>query len=394
MVYTAHEMVDFFISYNHKDETMAEWIAWILEDAGYTTFIQAWDFKSGNNFILQMDKGSRNSKHTIALLSSNYMESLYTQPEWSAAFVKDPTGENQKLIPVRIEDINLDGLFPSIIYVDLVNKDENSARKEILNGIQTERKKPKIAPSFPGKIPKKTEQVVRPSENWYEEFVNDRIKKTMQGNFMLNVTSGPKVIIHIVPLESIEKKKLYKVSELEFGKLIRPPYSNKWEYGKNKDGYYTSSRVNEKELPHGYVQFYRNGCIESVSGSLLGRSIFIDKPYIVHELFEQEIINHIYDICSIITKKIAVNVPIAIQISLLNANGYYISKYSNRVERTIQDDLVKLQSIILRSWESSIDKALRPAFDNLWNICGFGQSPNYDSEGNWRCSESINIISE
>ena len=36
---------DFFISYNHKDEQWATWIAKTLEDSGYTTIIQAWDFK-------------------------------------------------------------------------------------------------------------------------------------------------------------------------------------------------------------------------------------------------------------------------------------------------------------------------------------------------------------
>ena len=32
---------DFFISYNHKDEQWATWIAKTLEDSGYTTIIQA-----------------------------------------------------------------------------------------------------------------------------------------------------------------------------------------------------------------------------------------------------------------------------------------------------------------------------------------------------------------
>ncbi|PFJ58616.1 toll/interleukin-1 receptor domain-containing protein [Bacillus thuringiensis] len=211
---TVQEMVDFFISYNHKDEEMAEWIAWILEAAGYSTFIQAWDFKSGNNFILQMDKGASNSKHTLALLSSNYMESLYTQPEWSAAFVKDPTGENQKLIPVRIEDINLNGLFPSIIYIDLVNKDENSARDAILNGIKTERKKPKIAPSFPGIIQKSSQQMVLPSKNLYEEIFLDEVeidKTKLESNFIsMKAISGC-----VFSKEQLEKS-IYEFFELEY----------------------------------------------------------------------------------------------------------------------------------------------------------------------------------
>ncbi len=35
---------DFFISYTSADETWATWIAWVLEEAGYTTLVQAWGF--------------------------------------------------------------------------------------------------------------------------------------------------------------------------------------------------------------------------------------------------------------------------------------------------------------------------------------------------------------
>ncbi|WP_254905523.1 toll/interleukin-1 receptor domain-containing protein [Bacillus thuringiensis] len=104
---TNSDTVDFFISYNHKDEEYAEWISWILEDAGYTTIVQAWDFKSGNNFAILMHQAASKSRHTLALVSDNYLGSQFTLPEWIAAFTDDPTGERQKLIPVRIEDIKL-----------------------------------------------------------------------------------------------------------------------------------------------------------------------------------------------------------------------------------------------------------------------------------------------
>jgi hypothetical protein len=40
------ERRDFFISYTSSDRPWAEWIAMQLEQAGYTLFIQAWDFGS------------------------------------------------------------------------------------------------------------------------------------------------------------------------------------------------------------------------------------------------------------------------------------------------------------------------------------------------------------
>ena len=85
-------MKDFFISYNRADRTWAEWIAWQLEEAGYTVIVQAWDIRPGSNFILEMHKAARETERTIAVLSPAYLSALYTQPEWAAALVQDPTG--------------------------------------------------------------------------------------------------------------------------------------------------------------------------------------------------------------------------------------------------------------------------------------------------------------
>jgi len=58
--------VDFFISYNAADRAWAEWIAWQLEDSGYTTVLQAWDFRPGANFVLAMQHVAQ-AERTIAI---------------------------------------------------------------------------------------------------------------------------------------------------------------------------------------------------------------------------------------------------------------------------------------------------------------------------------------
>ncbi|RXK82593.1 toll/interleukin-1 receptor domain-containing protein [Chlorobaculum sp. 24CR] len=52
----AQDQKDFFISYTSADRQWAEWIAWHLEQAGYSTIIQAWDFHPGSNVILEMQR--------------------------------------------------------------------------------------------------------------------------------------------------------------------------------------------------------------------------------------------------------------------------------------------------------------------------------------------------
>ena len=142
-------MKDFFISYNKADKAWAEWIAWTLEEGGYSVVIQAWDFRPGNNFVLKMQQAASETSKTIAVLSQSYLDAEYTQPEWAAAFTPDPTGENRLLIPLRVGECNLTGLLAPLSYVDLVGLSEKQARDAILEGLK-ERAKPDEAPNFPG----------------------------------------------------------------------------------------------------------------------------------------------------------------------------------------------------------------------------------------------------
>ena len=133
-----------FIGHNEKP-----WIAWQLEEAGYTTVLQAWDFRPGSNFVLEMQKAASTCERTIMVLSRAYLDAVYTQPEWAAAFAQDPEGSKRTLLPVRVERCEPEGMLKPIVYIDLVGMDEQAARDVLLEGIQTGRIKPDTAPVFP-----------------------------------------------------------------------------------------------------------------------------------------------------------------------------------------------------------------------------------------------------
>jgi tetratricopeptide (TPR) repeat protein len=143
-------MKDFLISYNKADSRWAVWIAWELEEAGFSTVFQAWDFRPGSNFVLEMDRAAKEAQRTIAVLSPDYLNAEFTKPEWAAAFKADPTGRDRRLIPVRVRDCQPEGLLEQIVYIDLVDLDEPQARETLLAGIHP-RGKPESAPHFPGK---------------------------------------------------------------------------------------------------------------------------------------------------------------------------------------------------------------------------------------------------
>ncbi|MCK9565810.1 MAG: TIR domain-containing protein, partial [Methanothrix sp.] len=156
-------MRDFFISYNKADRQWAEWIAWQLEQAGYTAIIPCWDFLPGSNFVLEMHEAAKNTKRTIGVLSPRFLSSTFTQSEWSAAFVTDPTGKNRNLLLIRVHECIPDGLLKAISYIDLVDLQEESARTKLCNckktippispqdNMERKRLKPASCPVFPGR---------------------------------------------------------------------------------------------------------------------------------------------------------------------------------------------------------------------------------------------------
>jgi tetratricopeptide (TPR) repeat protein len=140
---------DFFISYTGVNRSWAEWIGVQLEQAGYTTVLQAWDFRPGQDFLHQMQQATTSAGRTIAVLSPAYFGSKFSEAEWRAAFHKDPTGEQGVLVPVRVQECEPPGLLASRVYIDLVDTDEPTAKRQLLAGVDQSGARPTSAP-FPG----------------------------------------------------------------------------------------------------------------------------------------------------------------------------------------------------------------------------------------------------
>ena len=126
---------DFFVSYTSVDEPWAKWLAVQLEKAGYTTVLQAFDFRPGQDFVRAMQDAAASAERTIAVLTPAYTDSKFGQSEWGVAFAKDPTGELRLLIPIRVKPGPVPELLRTRIFIDVVGVDEETARSRVLAGV-------------------------------------------------------------------------------------------------------------------------------------------------------------------------------------------------------------------------------------------------------------------
>src|SRR5438128_1382519 len=124
------ETKDFFISYTKADRAWAEWVAWELQEAGYTCTIQAWHFAPSQSFVQRMRQALVETRHLVAILSDEYLASEFAGAELDAALAADPRGLRAKLIPVRIRSCSLDELMRARIHIDLDGKTADQSRND------------------------------------------------------------------------------------------------------------------------------------------------------------------------------------------------------------------------------------------------------------------------
>src|SRR5215475_266283 len=98
---TTEYQYDVFISYSHCDR------AWVedellprLEKADLKVCIDYRDFKYGLAIQINMEEAAKNSRHTIAVLTQNWVDSEWSQFEALIATLRDPIGRLQRLIPL------------------------------------------------------------------------------------------------------------------------------------------------------------------------------------------------------------------------------------------------------------------------------------------------------
>jgi hypothetical protein len=142
---------DFFISYTGVNREWAEWIAVQLEAAGYTTVLQAFDFRPGSDFVHQMQAAILTAERTVAVLSPAYFASEFSEAEWRVAFANDPSGTLESLVPVRVHPCHPPGLLKTRVYVDMVDADEPTCRQRLLDAVNKDRVRPTTA-WFPGTV--------------------------------------------------------------------------------------------------------------------------------------------------------------------------------------------------------------------------------------------------
>lgn len=209
----------------------------------------------------------------------------------------------------------------------------------------------------------------------------DRIIALSNNQTPVPFTTDPKLVLHCIPIESFAAQPQYDVLPFYKDPLrLRPMGTSNWDRRLNLEGLLTFSA---NKPAHTYTQLYRNGIIEVVDGSF-SSSLPNGQVVIPSIAYEKEVFEYL-PLCFGTLEQIGVNVPIAVALTLTQTRGLRMGVDAQGFEigYPIETDTLILPETIVQEFSMPIGQIIKPAFDLVWNACGYPSSKNFDAEGNW-----------
>ena len=210
----------------------------------------------------------------------------------------------------------------------------------------------------------------------------DRASKIYSSETPVPLSDTAKISLHIIPIVSFSPAQHYDIGRIASSEVrLKPMYCGSWNDRYNLDGFLAYAPIRDSKS-HSYVQVYRNGIIEAVETLLLEpREEVKNIPSIA---YERELISSVTEYLSILNT-LGIELPIFIFLDLLGVKGYSMttSRLTFVGGETIDREMLLLPEIVVYSYEEGAAHILKPAFDSIWNSCGFPRSLNYNEEGDW-----------
>ena len=227
-----------------------------------------------------------------------------------------------------------------------------------------------------------------------KRFREQRLAEIIADQTPVQLNSSRRFVIHLIPISSflygLNDQKIIISSQKDMYKLKETIGETYSDFRYNIDGYLFYPRNDNNH----YHQIYRTGIVEYVDCELIVSTKLKEedeiKHFIHHKYFEQEIIKMVSKYTDLM-KQFNIEIPVLIMISLLDVKGVEMSHdYINPIilhlrssPGSIDRASIILPDILLDDYSVKIPKILKPAFDSIWQACGYECSPNYDDQNNW-----------
>lgn len=210
-------------------------------------------------------------------------------------------------------------------------------------------------------------------------FREERLGRIVAGETPAGPKDGPKVVLHLLPLRSLDPTFQIDLAAVAASREKLPPmYSSGWDGRYNFDGYLCHNT--RDKVCHSYAQVFRNGAVEAVDDRILvnrnGDKLF-PAPAVARELMKA--VGSYFAVLKIVE----IAPPVFVMASLLGVEGYFITGHHGDTEEVFDRDTLLLPDLLVEELPADPPRLLRPAFDALWQASGWSHCFYYDDGGNW-----------
>ncbi|MHA1877694.1 MAG: toll/interleukin-1 receptor domain-containing protein [Promethearchaeota archaeon] len=215
-------------------------------------------------------------------------------------------------------------------------------------------------------------------------FREERISKIFSNETPLPFNDVAKIVLHLVPIISLNSDKRYDLKKISITPSKLPPLNNNgFTHKYDLEGFLTYSNY-EMGKTYSYVKLYNNGILEVVEGKYLNPKQNDGNLIIYGSAYENALIESLPTYLSAL-KVLGVELPIFVLLTLVGVRGYSMfvgEKNFNIPGNTgINRDNLFIPEVIIENYPVAPEEVLKPCFDALWNAFGFPGSPNYDNTG-------------
>lgn len=215
---------------------------------------------------------------------------------------------------------------------------------------------------------------------------DERIAKIMADDTPVPLINGPKMILHLVPLDSFSQPNRIAAADLAESKTGFVPIGvGGWSHRLNLDGYLNfggRSRDDDSKRERSYCQVFLSGRVEAVCDT--GQAAD-GTPVIASVWYEKEILESTASFLRSL-QTFDVHPPAVLLVSFVGVKGVTLTMkpgYGD-MAHPIDRDVLLLPDVLIEEMPRDLTRLLRPIFDAVWNACGIAQSWNFDDKGNWR----------
>ncbi|MFW9804417.1 MAG: helix-turn-helix domain-containing protein [Candidatus Thorarchaeota archaeon] len=218
-------------------------------------------------------------------------------------------------------------------------------------------------------------------------FRRERIERIAIGEKPTSTSSGPYVVMHIIPFDSFSIGRSIDLSAIEKNKADLSILGlNPHQLRFNFDGIlgYHHSELGKGEYIDGYIQVFRSGSIEML------RTLWDwnqEHPHTIPAIsIENWILKSMTSICVLIDET-EIDWPISIGVTLLYLKDYEITllpwisgHISPTIEKVDRNEIL-IPEVVMESSKESIEAKMLPVFNTMWNAAAWPKSYAYNEDG-------------